>query len=271
MLFNLNKKEASQNNRQKKKRKDNRFTLSIIFTLSLISETLFMPPTGLAQEISSEVPSKKMAVPLRPTATETPSPNPASHSQDPTSSKNQKASIDYHVPIQINADSAEQNEKEGVTIYRGNVTIRQGNLDIRADTVTIYSSSDNDQSLSHNVTTIVAKGNPASFVQHLATDATTVNAKGNSITYSINEGIILLKDNASIDRHGSKVTGGLIEYFIKEERIKAEAAPDDSTRVHTTIMPSPKPTPKSSAGSTLKNTTLNNNSKIQTEGDNGNS
>ena len=156
----------------------------------------------------------------------------------------------FRAPISIAADSAEQNEKKGVTIYRGNVAIEQGTLTINADTVTIEtvdienrSNVDNansvsTDSVSRTVTTIVASGFPARFSQISEGQITAINAKGNTIRYAVDSGIIQLEENASIDKFGSKVSGEKIEYFINEELVKAQADPNDkNTRVHTVIIP----------------------------------
>lgn len=145
-------------------------------------------------------------------------------------------------PIAIEADSAEQDEKKGITIYRGNVSIEQGDLSIKADTVTIQSTistAQSDASTARSISHIIANGKPARFTQQLADEPKPINAEGNTIRYAIEEGIILLEDNASIDQVGSKVTGEKIEYFIREDKVKAQADPNDkNTRVHTIINPS---------------------------------
>ena len=45
---------------------------------------------------------------------------------------------DRDQPIQITADTAIRDEKQGVTVYTGNVHMIQGSLDIVADTITIF-------------------------------------------------------------------------------------------------------------------------------------
>lgn len=173
--------------------------------------------------------------------------NDTQNSSEPNTSTNSSTSTatndenDFRGPIAIAADSAEQNEKKGVTIYRGNVSIEQGNLTINADTVTIEShlaEPSGDTENSRSVTTIVANGLPARFTQRLANQSKPINASGNTIRYAIDTGIIQLEDNASIDKTGTKVTGEKIAYYIKEELVKAEADPNDkNARVHTIINP----------------------------------
>lgn len=164
-----------------------------------------------------------------------------------TSEPSKTSSDQRSAPIAIEADSAEQDEKKGITIYRGNVSIEQGDLTIKADTVTIQSTINTaqaDTSSARSISHIIANGKPARFTQQLASEPNPINAEGNTIRYAIEEGIILLEDNASIDQIGSKVTGEKIEYFIREDKVKAQADPNDkNTRVHTIINPSSSSAP----------------------------
>ena len=158
-------------------------------------------------------------------------------SNSTTSSSDQRLA-----PVSIEADSAEQDEKKGVTIYHGNVSIEQGDLTIKADTVTIQSITSTLQANAtpkRSISHIIANGKPARFTQQLADEPNPINAEGNTISYAIKTGIILLEDNASIDQIGSKVTGEKIEYFIREAKVKAQGDPNNkNTRVHTIINPS---------------------------------
>lgn len=164
-------------------------------------------------------------------------------------------SATLNAPINIAADSAEQNEKKGITIYRGNVSIEQGSLTINADTVTIQTKNvsataasgdsanqtEGDEVIENtarSVTTIIASGLPARFTQTPPGQSNAINASGNTIRYAIDTGVIQLEENASIDKLGSKVSGEKIEYFINEELVRAVADPSDKkTRVHTVIIP----------------------------------
>ncbi len=139
------------------------------------------------------------------------------------------------LPIQIEADSAEQDERNGITIYRGNVTIAQGSLRINADEVTIESLPATETQR-RQIGSIVATGSPAEFIQRLP--QAQVVASGGTIEYGIEAGVILLRDDASIDRQGNRVSGNRIEYHLGEELIKAEADPNNANaRVHTVFDP----------------------------------
>ena len=49
---------------------------------------------------------------------------------------------DKEQPIRLTADKALRDEKNGVTIYTGNVQMKQGSVELEADTLTIYHISD---------------------------------------------------------------------------------------------------------------------------------
>lgn len=138
-------------------------------------------------------------------------------------------------PIAIEADSAEQNEKLGLTIYAGNVSVTQGSLAIKADKVQIVSVTKAEQ---RNIEKIIATGEPAVFTHQSDQQDEQITAEARKIDYQLKDGIILLEDNASLVQHGSSVTGSRIEYFIQEQRVIAETRPNgQSERVRTVITP----------------------------------
>ena len=65
---------------------------------------------------------------------------------------------DRDQPITIEADKATLKEKEGVSIYQGNVYLTQGTLKLHGDTLTVHTKAD-------HVDKAVLTGNPATFLQ----------------------------------------------------------------------------------------------------------
>jgi lipopolysaccharide export system protein LptA len=135
--------------------------------------------------------------------------------------------------IVINADQALRDEKQGLTVYSGNVQLDQGTLHIAADRITIYRIvEDGDK--------IVAEGKPARMQQIPNVGEELMHAKAGKIEYYKAEERVLLKQDAQIEQGGSIVTGQTIEYFVSEQLVKAksdEAQVDN--RVHVVIPPSP--------------------------------
>jgi len=137
---------------------------------------------------------------------------------------------DRDQPIRITADTAIRDEKQGFTVYSGNVHMIQGSLDIVADTITIYhETAEADK--------IVAEGKPATMQQRPAVDEPMVRARAETIEYYKLEDRVHLQVNAHITRDdGSSVTGDSIDYYIADELVKADSERSpDSKRVQVVI------------------------------------
>ncbi|MEM6580303.1 MAG: lipopolysaccharide transport periplasmic protein LptA [Pseudomonadota bacterium] len=139
---------------------------------------------------------------------------------------------DRDQPIRITADTAIRDEKQGFTVYTGNVHMIQGSLDIVADELTIYHET-------QEADKIVAIGNPARMKQRPQINEPMVRARAQVIEYFKIEDRVHLKDNAYITRDdGSSVTGDSIDYYITEELVKADSERSpDGRRVEVVIPP----------------------------------
>lgn len=130
-------------------------------------------------------------------------------------------------PIHIKADSAERNEKQGTTTYRGDVTIDQGSMNISGDEVVFYGSRE--------ISKIIARGRPARLRQQPSSDKPVIKARANRITYEVSKQNIELKQQAFIEQEGSTVEGSRIFYDIEQQIIKADNEGKSNNRVHITI------------------------------------
>lgn len=123
---------------------------------------------------------------------------------------------DRDQPIHIAADQALRDEKQGFTIYQGNVRMDQGSLHIEADRITIYH-------VTQEADKIVAEGQPATLQQQPAPDKGPIKASAEIIQYFKLEERVRLLNNAHIEQDGSTVTGDSIDYFINEQMVKADS------------------------------------------------
>ena len=135
---------------------------------------------------------------------------------------------DRRQPIQIESDRAERDEKAGTTIYMGNVELVQGSLKMLADRLEIYTLKGNQ------LERVVAYGKPAYVEQKPEPDKAVVKARGEIIRYFVAEERIQLEKNASIDQEGAMVKSNIIDYFIKDEIVKASGSEE---RVKVVIPP----------------------------------
>ena len=126
---------------------------------------------------------------------------------------------DREQPIRITADQAIRDEKQGFTVYSGNVQMDQGSLHIDADKITIYHSQE-------DADRVVAEGTPARMQQQPEPDEGLVKAQATKIEYFKLEDRALLTQNAQIQQDGSIVTGETIEYFISEQLVRADSNQD---------------------------------------------
>jgi lipopolysaccharide export system protein LptA len=121
---------------------------------------------------------------------------------------------DRDQPIFIQSDRAERDERKGTTLYTGDVEIDQGSMHISADRVTVRDAD-------AQVNEIVATGAPAKMHQKPAPDREPVYARARTIQYDVASEILTLIEEASVTQEGTTVTGDRIEYFVKEQRVKA--------------------------------------------------
>jgi lipopolysaccharide export system protein LptA len=139
---------------------------------------------------------------------------------------------DREQPIHISADEALRDEKQGVTVYSGNVQMNQGSMHIEADRVTIYHvEADADK--------IVARGRPAKMRQRPDLEKGPVHARALTIEYYQREQKVQLREEARIEQDGAIVTGDSIDYFIAQELVKADSdSAREGNRVQVVIPPS---------------------------------
>ena len=124
---------------------------------------------------------------------------------------------DRDQPIAVEADSAVRDDRAGQTVYRGDVRLVQGSLVIEADELTIFHSRD----LAERV---VARGEPARMQQQPEIDEALIHAAARRITYFTAKERLLLEEQAQVEQDGATVRGERIDYLIREQLVRANAA-----------------------------------------------
>lgn len=142
--------------------------------------------------------------------------------------------------IDIQADSAFHDEKNGLTIYQGNVSLQQGTLKIKAQKITINTNKDGDISI------LTAQGKPAKFEQKPSLDQEIVYGRANLISYELLKEKISLQGNAHIKQGQAELNSDSITYLANQQVFKAnrdKALKDKKPkRVHMIIPPKKKRT-----------------------------
>jgi len=139
-------------------------------------------------------------------------------------------SSDVEKPIEIEADSADIDERRGITIYQGNVIVRQGGTRLNAAKVTIHQEQ-------RKAKRIVAEGQPARFRQKTGTEAREVNGEALRIEYDVGSEILILQGKAKLAQGKDRFSSDRIVYDRNKKVVKAGGAAKGKKRVHITIDP----------------------------------
>ena len=124
-------------------------------------------------------------------------------------------STDKEKDIEIEADTADMDDLNGITIYRGDVVVIQGSICMTGHTMTVHFDDDGEMEL------VIMQGNPATYRQ--LPDYSKVYDEAEALQmeyYSLKDYIILI-DKAWVLQEGDTMTGARIEYDTVLSRIIA--------------------------------------------------
>ena len=124
-------------------------------------------------------------------------------------------SSDKQKAIELEADSADLDDKKGISIYRGNVILTQGSTRLNASQLTLYHDK------KHKLVKAEAIGSPARFKQRPDGEKTDVSAKASKMVYFLKEETIKLYGNALFWQGKSSFRGDKIIYDTKNDIVKA--------------------------------------------------
>lgn len=133
-------------------------------------------------------------------------------------------------PINIEADNAKIIEKEGKSIYTGNVILIQGDTRMTADSVTVYS-------VSGKLTRITATGKPVRYEDKGKSTDSEISGEANLLEYFTEENRILLLDSARLTQGRTQFSGNRIEYNTATDIVTAEVSKTGKERVQVIIEP----------------------------------
>lgn len=140
-------------------------------------------------------------------------------------------SSDREQPMLIEADRAELNDAEGISVYRGNVKVTQGTLVLTGDTMTVLNKGD-------DVDKVIMDGTPATYKQRPDNKDQDVRAKALRMEYYTDPEHIILLHEAEVEQEGDRLQSERIEYDVVKDKVNA-GTDEPNERVHITIQPKP--------------------------------
>jgi lipopolysaccharide export system protein LptA len=140
---------------------------------------------------------------------------------------------DRDQPVTIEADRATLKEKEGISIYQGNVYLNQGSLKLHGDTLTVYTKDD-------HIEKAVLNGAPATFLQRPDGQDVDQHAEAQRMEYQASGGFLILTGAARVwQTDGKEFRSEKIVYDITKNTVNAGDS-SGSDRVHITLQPKPR-------------------------------
>ncbi|WP_311947904.1 lipopolysaccharide transport periplasmic protein LptA [Halomonas piscis] len=137
------------------------------------------------------------------------------------------------VPVEVEANQLDLDQRAGTAVYRGNVKIRQGEMRLRGARVEIQRNDEGELSRA------TAFGERA-YLRHRP-DPNKAPIEGNArrIIYHVADRRVELIDQAELDQGGDHFKGGRLEYFIDREVVKARSDVEgsDDQRIRMTLQP----------------------------------
>lgn len=127
-------------------------------------------------------------------------------------------SSDSEQAIEIEADFAELDEKEGKTFYSGNVVVTQGSIRMTGDRLRVHLDDDNV------LEEAFLEGRPASFQQRPDDAENDIVGRALTIEYHAMKDLLYLIENAHVTRGEESFEGYRIDYDTERSIITARSA-----------------------------------------------
>jgi len=125
-------------------------------------------------------------------------------------------STDKQKDIEIEADSAEMDDLNGITVYKGDVVVTQGSIRMTGHTMTVHFAESGDMEL------VIMQGTPATYRQLPDDSKTYDEAEALQMEYYALKDYIILKKKALVVKpNGSRMSGDQIEYDTVRSKIIA--------------------------------------------------
>ena len=141
-------------------------------------------------------------------------------------------SEDNNQPMLIEADTAELDDKKGISIYKGNVKVTQGTLVLTGDTMTVYNNGD-------DISKVVVNGSPATYKQRPDGKDQDINAKALLMEYFKTPEKVILSKEAEVEQEGDILRSERIVYDVEKDQVSA-GTNNPNQRVRITLQPKNK-------------------------------
>ncbi len=145
---------------------------------------------------------------------------------------------DEEQPVKISANSLDAQEKQGISVYKGDVVVTQGSMTLKGELITVRHPNSQLQ-------TVKASGKPASFQRFSQVDQAWLKGQASTIEYNALNKTILLIGKAQVEQPGKHmIKGPKLFYDMSNQTLKAQGTEQEKGRISVTFNPAPPATPK---------------------------
>jgi len=145
----------------------------------------------------------------------------------------QSAAAEPRGPVQLEADTAEVDDAQGISIYRGNVILTRDNTRITGSVMWVYTDTNRD------LQRIEVEGEPATYRDIPVDGENPRHAESPRMEYyAAGPERIVLLSGGRLWQGDNEVTGETITHFVAEGRTVADGTTEDGAgRVSVTVFP----------------------------------
>jgi lipopolysaccharide transport protein LptA len=153
--------------------------------------------------------------------------------------------------MSITADEGKATQQRSADMYfENNVWYFKGNVKITLETGQLTSDDAQITFVNSLLTKAVVNGKPAAFQETIAKTGKLAKGNADTIDYDASKHLVRFLKDAYLSNGDNDIRGQALKYDVLAQKVIAEEAEQNSTRVHITITPPP---PKSNAAATKPN------------------
>ncbi len=132
--------------------------------------------------------------------------------------------LDRTLPVHIDADRIEADQREGISRYIGNVVVKQGGLTIRADRAEVRAAKG-------GITRVTATGKPVQFERAATAEVEAASGSADRIDFNAERSQLDAYGNVHLRQGKQEFSGATVRYSVSEQTIVIEGEPGRRVQV----------------------------------------
>lgn len=132
--------------------------------------------------------------------------------------------LDRTLPVHIDADRIEADQREGISRYIGSVVVRQGGLTIRADRAEVRAARG-------GITQVTATGKPVQFERAASAGVEAASGSADRIEFNAERSQLDAFGDVHLRQGKQEFSGATVRYSVSEQTIVLEGEPGRRVQV----------------------------------------